>query len=74
MLEEEWDVARVVAGVNEEAGLLWRPLALVRIVDVAARIQNVSVSEFTKLLMQILKIFLNFSPENLEIIKTKSSF
>ena len=37
MLEEEVDVARVVTGVNEEAGLLWRPLALVRIVDVAAR-------------------------------------
>jgi len=34
MLEKESDVARVVPGVNEEAGLLRRPLALVGIVDV----------------------------------------
>jgi len=30
--------------------------------------------EFTKLLTQILNIFLNFGPQNLEIIMTLSSF
>ncbi len=33
-----------------------------------------SEMKFTKLLTQILNIFRNFGPQNLEIIMTKSSF